>query len=256
MLPILLSIGNIHIATSSIIQTFGFLVSLYYLWKKLRIEIIEEEKIFDFVLVFVLSALFFGRIFYVLEHYQDFNLWIDRIIHIYKYPGFNIWGIFLGGMFGAFFYLIKFFKLKVYFFDILSLSLSLFLTSLFLGFFTDGVYIGQNINNIGLVFIGYAGKRFPLQLVGAMLFIGFFLLFNQVNIKKYPGFVFWFFLTYFFVIFFVLEFVRGDRIYFEGILINKFLFFLASLFSCSIFFIKYKNVILNFLLKKLVKNHK
>jgi prolipoprotein diacylglyceryltransferase len=240
MYPIFLSIGNFHLYTSSMIIFLGFILSLYVFWKKTRVEIVEEEKIFDFILVFIIFSLIFGRLVYVLEHSNDFQFWVDRIIHVYKYPGFNIWGLCFGGLFGSFLYFKKIMKFNsVFLFDSLSLAMSLFLGFLFLGFFFDGVYVGSPFI-YGIKFVGFAGPRLPIQIPASILFFIFYFGHRKINLKKAKGFVFWFFCTYFFVILLVLEFFRRDRIYFEGIAFNIFTFFLVSLFSGIIFTIKYK----------------
>jgi prolipoprotein diacylglyceryltransferase len=256
MFPIILSIGNFHLYTSSLVISIGFLVSLFIFWKKTRVEIVEEEKIFDFILIFIIFSLVFGRLVYVFEHANDFQFWIDRIIHIYKYPGFNIWGLCFGGVLGSFLYFKKIMKTNsIFLFDAISLSLSIFLGFMFLGFFFDGLYAGSN-SIFGIYFVGHVGKRIPLQIFASLLFFIYYFLLRNVNLKKAKGFVFWLFCSYFFGILLALEFLRRDRIYFEGIVINIFTYFLVSLFSGIIFIIKYKSVIfkkLSFIKFKLFK---
>lgn len=248
MFPIIFAVGNFNLYTSSLIIAFGFLVSLFYFWKKTRVEIIEEERIFDFVLVFILSAFFFGRLIYVFDHANDFQFWFDRIIHIYKYPGFNFWGLCFGGLLGSFIYFKRVIKSHTaYLFDALGVALSLFLGFSFLAFFADGVYVGPNTAFLGVKFVGLPGYRFPIQIPAAILFFAFYFVVNRVNLKRVHGMVFWLFSTFFFGIFLALEFFRHDRIYFEGIVINQFTFFLVSLFSGIIFIIKYKNHIIRIL---------
>src|SRR4030042_4139292 len=107
MFPVLFSFGNITLYTSSLILAVGFLVSLFIFWKIVRTEIVEVEKIFDLILYIIIGVLIIGRFLYVLENANDFQMKLDRIIHIYKYPGFNFWGVCVGFALAAVLYMKK-----------------------------------------------------------------------------------------------------------------------------------------------------
>lgn len=245
LFPVLFSLGFLTLHTSSVIIAIGFLVSLFFFWKLTRIEIIEEEKIFDFAISVIFGSLIFGRILYVLENINDFQFKVDRILHIYKYPGFEFWGIAFGGLIIGKLFLYKSKIKSSFFLDVFVVCLSLFLSFVFLGFFFDGNFVGFTSQTLGVQFVGYIGKRFPIQLPAALFFFIFFLVFKNINFKRQKGLVFWSFIFITFLIFLALEFLRQDRIYFEMIVINKFMFFLVVLFSSVIILIKYKNKILS-----------
>jgi len=243
MFPVLFSFGIISIHTSSLIIAIGFLVSLFIFWKMARVEIVEVEKIFDLILTIILGAFVMGRLMYVLENYNDFQSKFDRIIHVYKFPGFDFWGICLGFIVASFYYMkrIKIKRLRIL--DFLSVSISLFMVFIFLGFFFDGVYAGLNFPSLGVNLVGYVGKRLPIQLFSAFLFLLFFLFSKNKIDKRNNGFVFWFFTAYLFANLLVLEFLRRDKIYFEGVAINKLLFFSVTMFAVIVIITKYKNII-------------
>ena len=237
------SFGDITLYSSSLILAVGFLVSLFVFWKMVRMEIVEVEKIFDLILCIIIGALIIGRILYVLENMNDFQMKIDRIIHIYKYPGFNFWGICVGFALAALLYMKKIKINKMHLLDLLSTSFSLFLSFVFLSFLFSGVYAGISMPSFGINFVGFVGKRMPIQLFAAILFFIFHLYAkNKIN-KKNNGYIYWLFLAYTFSIFLTLEFFRRDKIYFEGILINKFIYFAVALFCAIVVILKYKSVL-------------
>ncbi len=240
LFPVLFSIGNLTVYTSSLIIAIGFLVSLFFFWKLSRAEIIEEEKIFDFILLFIIGAMIVGRMVYVLENMNDFQFKIDRAIHIYKYPGFNLWGVLIGG-FAASFNYARYIKIKkARLSDYLAIGFSCYLSFVFLGYFFDGVYAGFATPVFGINFVGYPGKRFPLQLPASAVFLLLFYIAKKKVTKLKPGLIFWIFLCIFFTSLLVLEFLRHDRIYFESTAINKLLFFVFAMFSSVVIMLKYK----------------
>jgi phosphatidylglycerol:prolipoprotein diacylglycerol transferase len=208
-----------------------------------RIEIVEVEKIFDLILYIIIGALIVGRFLYVLENPNDFQMKIDRILHIYKYPGFNFWGICVGFALTMIVYIknIKINKMRLL--DLLAIAFSLFLSFVFLSFLFSGTYVGISMQSVGFNFVGYIGRRLPIQLFAAVLFFIFYLYAKSRISKKNNGFIYWVFLSYTFLIFLALEFFRRDKIYFEGILINKFIYFAVALFCSIVVLLKYKSVI-------------
>lgn len=245
MFPVLFSYGGITLYTSSLILAFGFLISLFVFWKMVRIEIVEVEKIFDLILYIIIGAFALGRLLYVLENANDFQMKFDRIIHIYKYPGFNFWGICIGFALAAVLYTKKIKINKMRLLDFLAISFSLFLSFVFLSFLFSGVYVGMGTPTLGINFVGFVGKRLPIQLFAAALFFAFYLYAKIKISKKNHGYIYWLFLAYTFSIFLILEFFRRDKIYFEGILINKFIYFAVAMFCATVVLLKYKSVIKN-----------
>lgn len=245
MFPVLFSFGNFTLYTSSFILAVGFIVSLFVFWKLARIEIVEVEKIFDLVLYLIVGAFIAGRLLYVLENPNDFQMKIDRIIHVYKYPGFNFWGICVGFALAAILFTKKIKINKMRLLDLLSVSFPLFLSFLFLSFLFSGAYVGVGMPSFGIGFVGYVGKRLPIQLFAAILFFIFYLYAKREINKKNNGYIYWLFLAYTFSIFLILEFFRQDKIYFEGILINKFIYFAVALFCVIVVLLKYKSIIKN-----------
>ncbi len=231
--------------SSSFIMAIGFIVSLFAFWKMTRTQLVNEENVFDFVLFFIFGVFFFGRLIYAFANANDFQLKFDRIIHLYRYPGLNLWGALIGGTIASLVFLYRG-KINVYsIFDKLAVALSLFLAFSFIGFFFDGTYVGQYSKILGLPFFGWPGKRLPIQLFGALVFLILHFSLKKINHSKIQGLSFWLFLNSFFLIFLVLEFLRHDRIYFEGVILNKLLFFSFFLFCSAVILIKYKNNLKN-----------
>ena len=248
MFPVLFSFGNIVVYSASIVMVIGFFISLFYFWKMSRVEIIEEEKIFDFVLAILFGALLSGRLIYIFEHAADFQGFFDRAIHLYKYPGLNFWGLMFGGLFSGFAYSIKNKLVKSSILDYFASSFALFCAFLFLGYFVNGLYAGQVNETLGVSFVGLSGKRIPWQILAIAIFYVFFIFskkklqsqtFQKLK-KEEQGFVFWLFMTIFFAVFLLLEFIRRDTLYFEGVVLNRFLYFVIFLVSSVILVSRYK----------------
>lgn len=231
---------TIEISVSWPIIVIGFLMSLYSFWQSFRIELTEEEKIFDLAFFTFFSSFFFGRVFYVAERSFDFNRQFDRMIHLQKFPGLNLWGLLAGAIVAIVYFSWKKKIPRKTALDHLASSVSLFLSFIFIVFFFEGIMIGQVNSTFGLYFPGYAGKRLPVQLFGVLIFLLFFLFsrkilqrlkLNDQLEKKAGGFIFWSFLTVFFSVLFLLEFIRRDRLYYEAVATAKYLFCIFSIIS-------------------------
>lgn len=208
---------------------------------------VKEEKIFDFVTIVLFFALLLGRLVYVLEHMSDFQGFFDRFLHVYKYPGFNFWGLMLGGFAAAIVFLTKMRLAKLKILDYFAVSLSLFLSFVFLGYLFSGFYVGSASGLFGVPFVGFVGRRLPIQILAIVVFFIFFLLYKRKIEKKMfvsmpreeYGFIFWLFILMFFLLLLGLEFLRRDTLYFEPTAFNKFLYFVFFLFAAVIIVSKY-----------------
>lgn len=184
MLPILLSLGPISISTFSLFLSFAFITGSYFTWHYGRAET-TDEKILDYILVLTLSCLFFGRLFYILFNFSLFDYNLLKMLHLFKYPGiFLEWGLLFSILCGSYFSL----KNKINPFSLLDaltigLALAFFLGET--GCFLGGCVLGNKTDFfLGLNYGREIGKRFPVSLYSAILFLLIFLLVFFLERKK------------------------------------------------------------------------
>ena len=177
MLPVAFTIFNYPVSSFGIFLIMGFLVGIFLIWRLSRAWDLDEEKILDLTLLTFLGGLFGARIYFVLEHLSIFTPNLTKIILINKFPGFSFWGGFLGGWLTLFF-LAK--NKKEDFWQLADIAVIGFLGSLIfsdLGCFLGGCNVGVKTNLFFAVpVVGLIGRRFPVQILEALLFSG--VLFN------------------------------------------------------------------------------
>lgn len=175
MLPVLFSIGKWPVSSFGVFLTLGFLLGIFLVWRLSRAWDLDEEKVLDIILFTFLGGLLGARIYFVLEHLSIFTPNIFSILLINKYPGFSFWGAFLGGWLTlSYFARVK----KQDFWLLGDIAAVGFLGSLILadlGCFLGGCQVGVRSNFLSVSMVGILGKRFPVQVLEALLF-GFVLL--------------------------------------------------------------------------------
>src|SRR3989338_804207 len=63
MIPAILTIGSFGLPTISFFLFFGFLLFLFLFWRAAKHEFVDEEIVFDTLVICLVSSLFFARIF-------------------------------------------------------------------------------------------------------------------------------------------------------------------------------------------------
>lgn len=169
MLPVLFSIGNISISSFGVFLALAFLFGVFLIWRLSRAWDLPEERILDLTLLSFAGGLLGARIFFVIEHWQFFSS-LDKILLINKYPGLSFWGGFLGGWLALYFFSRKF---KMDFAAVADIGMVGFLGGLILGnlgCFLGGCGVGIASNFfLAAPVIGVIGKRFPVQILEALL---------------------------------------------------------------------------------------
>lgn len=170
--PVLFSIGKLAVSSFGVFLSLGFLTALFLIWRLARAWDLEEERVLDLTLLTFLGGLLGARIYYVFEHLSLFAVNFLRLLEINKYPGFSFWGSFLGGWLTLFF-LTR--SKKMDFWQISDFVSIGFLGSLILsdlGCFLGGCEIGVKSNLFfAMEMVGFLGKRFPVQIVEALLLL-------------------------------------------------------------------------------------
>lgn len=172
MLPVLFSIDKLAISSFGVFLAFGFIFGVFLIWRLSRAWDLNEESILDLTLLTFLGGLFGSRIYYVLENLQFFTVDFIRIFNFPKYPGFSFWGAFLGGWLTLSFFAKK---KKLDFWQLADIAAVGFLGGLVfssLGCFLGGCEVGVVSNSfLSVSMVGVAAKRFPVQIVEAILLL-------------------------------------------------------------------------------------
>ena len=170
MLPVLFTIGKWPVSSFGVFLTLGFLLGVFLVWRLSRAWDLDEEKILDLTLLTFLGGLLGARLYFVLEHLSIFIPNISRIVLINKSPGFSFWGAFLGGWLTLSF-LSKSKKMDFWLLgDIAAVGFLGSLVLVDLGCFLGGCQVGIISNFLGVSMVGILGKRFPTQILEALLF--------------------------------------------------------------------------------------
>jgi len=172
MFPVLFSIGKFSVSSFGVLLALGFLEALFLVWRLSRAWDLDEEKTLDLTLLIFLGGLIGARLIFAIEHWQLFAPSLLQIILFTKFPGFSYGGSFLGALL-TMYYFTKRFKMDFWqIADIASVGLLGGLIWSSLGCFLGGCGIGiQSHAFFAVSMVGVLGKRFPVQLLEAFLFL-------------------------------------------------------------------------------------
>jgi len=148
------------------------LFGIFLIWRLSRAWDLDEEKILDLTLLTFLGGFLGARIYFAIQHPELFS-GVFKIFLINKVPGFSFWGAVLGGWLTLFFLArikkLDFLKIG----DIASVGFLGGLIFASLGCFFGGCNVGiPSKMFLAVSMIGMVGKRFPVQLLEAIL-LGF-----------------------------------------------------------------------------------
>jgi len=219
MYPLILSIGFIHIYSLSVFLVLSWGIFSFLLWRGLRGNGVDEDKIFDLTFYSTLCSLVVARVAFVVTHWDIFqNAWL-KIPAIWIAPGFSLYGALIGGLVSM---VIVGRKQKVrigQIFDTFALAFSVAYTVGLTGSFLDGSVIGK-ISRVpwAVRYIGEVGTRHPIQIyesfasLGLIVFV-IWMVRKSVTEKWAYGVVgVWFFLIYS-PIMFALESFKDSHVY-------------------------------------------
>lgn len=242
MFPVLFSLGPFTFYTFNLFLILGFLLALYFIWRKVGEEVEDEEKIFDILFLVLIFGLLGGRLVEGILSWQAFGFSIYRLLAFWAYPGFSAWGAFLVAIIALFWICRKkplnFFKI----FDYLVFGLAFFLPFVFLGHFFAGSYFGSQTDFFWGVFVpGLLGRRHPTAIIGffaSLLFL--FAVYRLGSKKHFPGATALLFFVLFSFFSFAIEWLRGDSLYLERRTANLIFSAVAFVVSASLFYLKSK----------------
>ncbi len=170
MFPVLFSIGKFSVSSFGVFLSLGFIFGVFLIWRLSRAWDLDEEKILDLTLLTFVGGLIGARIYFGITHISEFASSPLNFILFFKYPGFSFWGGFLGGWLTMYYYARR---QRVDFWQIADIAAVGFLGGLILsdlGCFLGGCGAGSQTHLfLGVPMVGLIGRRWPVQLVEAIL---------------------------------------------------------------------------------------
>ena len=189
MMSAIVTIGGFGLPTLSLFIFAGFLVFLFLYWRAAKHEFVDEEIIFDTLVICTISALFSARVFEFITHPALYRWSIANFFFLNTISGLNLWGALFGTILAGKLYL----RNKKYnfwqIFDLAAAPLALFLSIYKLGLFlgSEGILTKREFL-----------KNIPDSVFQAILFFVLFWVLKRLEKqKKHVGFF-----TSFFIVFF------------------------------------------------------
>lgn len=175
MFPVVFAIGPIVLYSYSLFIFAAVFFGLFVIWKRGNEAHFEPKELFDTVFGAAFWVFVAARVGYVLTHYQNFGLRIVDWFNILGKPGWS----YPAGLIGGWWFLqsvAKKMKWDVYqLADVLVTGICLMQGILAIGAFVAGVGYGASTDwFIGMHFAGVYDRRFPVQLLEALIFLGGF----------------------------------------------------------------------------------
>lgn len=217
MHPLLFRLGPFFISPLSFLSLISLLFMMFVFWFRCRKENINDDNIFDLEVFLIFLSLVFGRLQFVIFHFQQFSPNILRIFLFMKYPGISMGLALLIIPFFLYWFSRKMRLKTLLVFDNLSISLALGYAIASLGLFMSGVGAGTvSVLPWASVFPGLVGKRHPLSLYESVLFIiltMFIFGFERRFPRRQEGLLSFIFIWFFGLVLFTIEFLRVDSVY-------------------------------------------
>lgn len=175
--------------TISFFLFFGFLLFLFLFWRAAKHEFIDEEIIFDILVICLVPALFFARVFEFITHPEIYRWSIANFFFLNPIWGLNLWGALFGTILTGRLYL----RNKKYnFWQIFDLGVAPL--ALFISIYKLGLFLGSESIFPKREFL----KNIPDSVFQAILFFVLFWVLKRLEKqKKHIGFF-----TSFFIVFF------------------------------------------------------
>ncbi len=223
MMPVLFSIGSLHIYSFGAMVALGVFLSLQLMNRRaVKDGFPQVPEVADLLFITVFMGFIGSRIHYVLQNWQWY---IERPLEI-----FHIWEgglIFYGGVIGAMASLVIYMKLKkiplLKGYDFLFPYLALSHAFGRLGCFLNGCCYGRPCELPWATrFPGLPGPVHPTQIYEAILdFLLFFFLSRAYSRKRYDGQIIALYFVFYGMIRFVVEIFRADNPEWNGLTFNQ-----------------------------------
>lgn len=223
MYPILFTIGSITIYSFGVFLFVGFFLALFIIWRRLREQGLEEEKILDFLFLIILWGLVFARLAFIVTHFELFGLSLSKFLFLGRFPGLSFWGGFLGAVLAMIYFIRKnrwdLWKVA----DEAVFGFAPFAVLSHLGCFFDGCSLGKQTGAFwGMFFPGSLLRRHPVSLFEAVVFLVIWIFLLRIERRwrtwewyrsHAEGFISLSFLTFIFLSSSALAFLEDGKIY-------------------------------------------
>lgn len=226
MSPILFSIGKFNVYAFGFFLAISFIFSTFVIFKYAKEEFKEEEYL-DAYLYTALAGLISARFAYIVLHFGEFGFNILRYIVVRETPGLSL----MGGLLGAFLFLLWYSKVKKYDFrhllDLFAVPGSVALVFVKIGEQLGGAGFGNETNFfLGIKIIGLPNRHHPVELYEAFMYfilsIILILLYHRVQKKELPKtFVACIFILVVSLTIFALEFLKVHAVYLYGLSLKQ-----------------------------------
>ncbi len=260
MYPILFHFGPLTIYSYGFFLAIAYLAGTFFFWREGRKRGYKEEKLIDFSVVILLSAIIGGRILYSLINFNLFSTNFWRIFYFWE-GGFAYYGsfilVFLAGA-----YLIR--KWKWDFFQVADIAVQAVLLATFFGkigsFLAGNDYGAITKFPLGVVYTFLEGPRHPVQIYEAIFSLVLFIFlyrFYQDRLKMLSQFrsgaVFFYYLLFWSLGRLVFEQLRGDSTYLGPFRLASLLALGVAIFSMlGLYYYQFRNFRADF---KVISKH-
>lgn len=245
MLPVLLDLKFFKVYTLGIFLVLAFFWGSYLFWRNIRLTSYKEEELFDGFFVSLFGALFFGRLVYVLFHFDKFGFDWLKFLLINGYPGISLYGFIVGGFISYFLYTVP---RKINFAEVsdyMTAPIFLALGIAKIGSFFSGTEVGAKTKFIvALKYANGEGARHLTPLYESILFfIGAYfaykLMFAVRRQKFKRGFNMYYFFWFFSLVYLVLDRTKGNRLLIYGNYSFNEIVSVVILLTFSLYFLYY-----------------
>lgn len=216
MLPILFDFGPITVYSFGLFLVLAYFLATFILWREGKRQGYNEEKLLDFSVLSLVSALIGGRIYYVI---LNWNIFLDEPVNIFAFwqGGFAFHGSLLAVLLVGMYFILRwkwsFFQVA----DIASIAAAGAMVMGKVGAFFAGVDFGS-VSGLpwAVEFPNLIGARHPVQLYEAgtyfVIFVILYILFFRIlgSRNMVSGTVFFTFMITTSIARALLEFFRAD----------------------------------------------
>ncbi len=219
MLPILFRLGPLTLYSFGLFAAVSFVTGTFTFWELVRKQSISIEQVFDGLLVSVMSGFIGARLLFVLLHLNLFWPHLFSVIDIFTRPGFIWWGALGGGTLGLVWYYRSQHIAVGNILDRAAVTVAISHAIGLIGAFLAGSAYGAKTTLVwGTMVVGLEGKRHPVQLFEALIELLLFLICLQIIHRSHKkGYVALLYIFVYALARVLIEFLRGDSVYWAGI---------------------------------------
>jgi prolipoprotein diacylglyceryltransferase len=188
MWPTLIALGPVAIHTFGVLLFVGIFFGGFRLWRTAKEEGWDEVSVMDGWLLGGVGAVLGGRLFFILNHWQDFVGSWYKMLFLTRFPGLDAEGAWLVGIVTLAVFSLK---KKISFWHFMEAAImAVLIVEIFghIASFFAGSDLGQPVNKWwGIAFPGSSEKRWPVQIFWSVGMIAIYQLLRSWE-QHYRGF--------------------------------------------------------------------